>query len=554
MKNLSAVLLAFCLSALRVFGDDPVGNIENLTGSASARNAAGESRDLAKDAPVFLNDRITTGPGSKLTIRFADNTTVGQGENAELVINRYVYAPDDKGANAAAFRLVKGVFRFLTDQITKLNPEQFEVEANYGTIGIRGCELCFNLGADRDDVFIVALTGNENILFNLKDHPGGDRPTSLLIREAGIAVAMSRLEGLAQRRFEPDELRLFNFMAPQMPPAGGTGGGDTSGEAPAIHHGSAGRSQGPAGDGAEWGGSATTPLSDTGFPPAPSGVIDPAGTTPPPGNNQSQVNNVTDNTQFDQQSQDARPVLESTDGKPVSGDGSGNPPADDGNPAPTPPDGGGGSGGRVPPGSHIVSVGPSVEAASGSGLDWSWGIWASRIVYVDAAGVQHTVVRYTPKADSLKLDPADALAIATGNILYNLHGVGDAGATVVRGDRSAVLDGTATIDVNIGQGISPTWTGDFGMQDTSGNALQFQVNGIIGTGGDLQAPPGNPVNYNLNALGFQSTTPPTSSHIGGNLVGPGTGPNPINGAIVEFSFDHGPGNPIVHGVGGADLR
>ncbi len=44
------------------------------------------------------------------------------------------------------------------------------------------------------------------------------------------------------------------------------------------------------------------------------------------------------------------------------------------------------------------------------------------------------------------------------------------------------------------------------------------------------------------------------SHIGGNLVGPGTGPNPISGAVVDFSFDHGTGNPVVHGVGGADLR
>jgi len=526
MKNLSAVLVVLlCLPVLRVFGDDPIGKVEDLTGTATAQGASGEARGLAKDAPVFLNDRVTTGPASKLLIRFADNTIVGQGENAELVINRYVYAPGDRGANDAAFRLVKGVFRFLTDQITKLNPEHFEVQANYGTIGIRGCELAFNLLADRDDVLVVSLSGKENILFNLNEDPGGGRPTTLLIREAGIAVTMSRLEGFGQRRFEPGELQFFNFVFPKDSSRGENGGDDT-----------------------DWGETdepATSPGHDLSEEQGPDGKA------PSPGENQSDVNDVVDETQFDQQRQDAQTVLEDADGNPVSDEDSGAPPTTDENP---PRGGGDGSGGGTPPANQIVSVGPSVDVASGSGLDWSWGIWSRRVVYVDASGTEQTTVRYKHSTNGRNLDPADALAIATGNIRYSLRGAGDAGATVVRGDRSAVLDGTASIAVDIGQGISPTWFGDFGLQDTSGNSLQFKVNGVIGPDGDLQSPPGGPSSYNINALGFQSSTAPAGSHIGGNLVGPGTGPNPISGAVVDFSFDHGAGNPVVHGVGGADLR
>ena len=45
------IVLALCLSALRVFGDDSIGKIEDLTGTATAQDAAGASRELAKDGP-----------------------------------------------------------------------------------------------------------------------------------------------------------------------------------------------------------------------------------------------------------------------------------------------------------------------------------------------------------------------------------------------------------------------------------------------------------------------------------------------------------------------
>ncbi|MFH0909700.1 MAG: FecR family protein [bacterium] len=539
---LGAVLT--CLFASQAFALEPIGKVESLTGSATALSSGGGNRTLVITAPVFLNDKITTAADAKLTLRFIDNTTVGQGENAEMVIDTYVFNPADRGANSAAFRLLKGAFRFLTDQITKLNPEQFEVQATYGTIGIRGCDLGFDVSQARDDVFVVGLTGNESILFNLNDDPGGGRPTSLLVREAGIAVTMSPLEGFAQRRFEPSELdNLINLTSTQVEEvdSGADSGGGTSADMESFDVG------------APSDGNVEHTFSDAGMAGAgPALAADQVATV------------VADLRATDTRDEatDTRDEGGTVDGSPAdSGDvGEDSASLPDDNPTDTGLDDNSGDGGTVDSDSTtdnnfpITIPGNRTAVASGRGLDWSWDVWARDFTtyFEDGSTLMSTKYSIDSGGDFITAD--EQLAIATGPNLYHLAGNGDAASIVSYRNEAMLLRGSMSLYVTIGQGVPPTWQSYVNCgNNTAGDYLNFSASGDVGMDGSLETQSIN--NYQLSAYGFQLGIPPgkPDDMVHGHLVGPGTGPNPITGGLLKWTVDH-PNAPSVNGIGGADLH
>jgi hypothetical protein len=527
MKQLLPVLVAVLFGSMATLSSaaDQVGAVEELSGTASATDQAGATRRLGKGSAVHLGDRIATDADSKLLIRFVDDSTVGQGENAVLVINEYVFSPQSKAENNAAFRLVRGVFRFVTDKITKLNPEGYQVEGNYGTIGIRGCELGFDMNDERDDVLVISLGEREAVLIELQDRFRAGRDAfSTLVRDAGIAVTLSPTEGLVERRFDPSELN--RLIQATQPTPGLTAGDDDvltdddAGEPPQVR-----------------------PRSQDQQPPQ----------QPPP----QKVDEIVTETPIDQTQEPPSP--------PQDGAGDGNSPEDqniDG--AFVHPDGSGGNitpppsqepssqdGGNEPNRPTLEPAGPAFRADEGSGAGWAWGIWAKPFTSVDAAGNETRVYKYQLTTTSQNLDPAAYDAIFNQNVRYGLTGSGPAGAFITWGQQSLVLDGEGVFNVQVGGGAPGVWSGDFALGMQSPNQLQFTLSGDIGPGGAVQAGP--PANYTLNAFGLSWGTP-ASTEVGGNLVGPGTAANPISGILIRYSFDHGAGGPLVVGAAGADLQ
>ena len=551
-KILAAAALALFFAS-HAFASEPIGKVESLSGTATALGAGGESRTLAVGASVFLNDKLTTDAGSKLVIRFIDNTSVGQGESAEMVIDRYVFDPDNQSANTAAFKLLKGAFRFLTDQITKLNPEQFEVQATYGTIGIRGCELGFDVNADRDDVFVVGLTGNESILFNLNEEPGDGRSRTLLVREAGIAVTMSALEGFAQRRFDPAELdRLFNLTSPQAD-AGerDTDADQDSASADAGDGEATGSGEDESGDfgsfdaGAPSDGNADQTMADASVANADAAPAD-------------QVNDVVaEMPAADTREEDGSIGGTEGDGgsepdstvENGSGESSGDTASNDGG-----DDSSGNGDGDTPTSNFPITIpGEKSVVASGRGLDWSWDVWARDFTTIFEDGSTKTMTKYSIDSSGDFITADEQLAIATGSVLYNLAGNGDAASVVSYQDQAMLLLGSMSLYVTIGQGVSPTWQSYVTVGNNGGGSLNFSANGNVGMDGSLQT--ASIANYQLNAYGFQLGIPPGNpgDMVSGHLVGSGTGANPITGGLLKWTIDH-PNVPSVNGVGGADLH
>jgi formylglycine-generating enzyme required for sulfatase activity len=136
---------------------DAIGQIAAMEGQASAFGTNLQTRALSPKSPVFLRDRITTALGSRLQILFTDGTVLSLGEKGDIVVDEYVYSPARKDANKCGLRVLQGIARVVTGQITKLNPERFRTRTRMASIGIRGCDVAFSITPESEDVYVIAF-------------------------------------------------------------------------------------------------------------------------------------------------------------------------------------------------------------------------------------------------------------------------------------------------------------------------------------------------------------------------------------------------------------
>lgn len=114
--------------------------IESLKGSAQAQLAEQAIRQLETESPLYVGDKITTFDNTTIVLRFNDDTKFFIGENAEMVIDEFLFkAPEQE--NKFSTRVLKGTFRFVSGLIAKEKPEAMEVNTTVATIGIRGTQV-----------------------------------------------------------------------------------------------------------------------------------------------------------------------------------------------------------------------------------------------------------------------------------------------------------------------------------------------------------------------------------------------------------------------------
>lgn len=136
-----AVLLIVTLIGLPLAANaaDEIGVVDKVENEA--RIVSGDSAVAAIiGTPVHMRDELRTGAEGRLKIIFRDETVLTLGENASVVINRYVYDPD-KGAGEAMLLATKGAFRFATGRIKAMNKSKIAVTTPVADIGVRGTEF-----------------------------------------------------------------------------------------------------------------------------------------------------------------------------------------------------------------------------------------------------------------------------------------------------------------------------------------------------------------------------------------------------------------------------
>ena len=192
MKN-TILFLAVSLLVAGTVQAESIGLIVAVQGSATATGASGAVRKLALQSDVFLNDIIKTAPASRLQIMLNDDSLVAQGESSEMTIDEYVYNPGKASDNVFGARLGKGLFRTVTGKITDLNPDRFAVKTARATIGIRGCDLGYNITPSEDNISIITIPDGKKIFI---DPLLGDQ--SLMVESPSFVTVDDR--GMIQQR------------------------------------------------------------------------------------------------------------------------------------------------------------------------------------------------------------------------------------------------------------------------------------------------------------------------------------------------------------------
>ena len=101
-----------CMAAAQVVGS--VTRVQNQAQVGSTPAVSG--------TPVSMNQVIRTGPGARLRITFRDGTSLTLGENARIVVNRYVYNPASS-TGVLALNASRGAFS-VCNREDRLNDQQ----------------------------------------------------------------------------------------------------------------------------------------------------------------------------------------------------------------------------------------------------------------------------------------------------------------------------------------------------------------------------------------------------------------------------------------------
>lgn len=176
-------------------GESSAGSVDEVRGDAFA-DAHGQHRLLDRASPIFVHDRVGTGPGSRLTARLGRDTTLRLGERIRLVIGRFLI---DAGGE---FTLQDGAMLF--DRPAGRPPAKFQIRSPYGLIAVRGTRFfagpsngVFGIFVERGTVSVLA--GGRRVTLGAGKgtniaRPGGMPTTPVSWGEARIRSALDSVQ------------------------------------------------------------------------------------------------------------------------------------------------------------------------------------------------------------------------------------------------------------------------------------------------------------------------------------------------------------------------
>ncbi len=131
-----------------------IGGVEDIVNYAWSTIAPDPRDEIELEDDVYMNEVVETGEESALVLKFSDGSKLTLGENAKIVIDKYVFNPVSSTGEQAV-TLTKGAFRFVSGAIPKAS---VKITTPTVTIGIRGTELIFDV-ADDGETEMSTITG-----------------------------------------------------------------------------------------------------------------------------------------------------------------------------------------------------------------------------------------------------------------------------------------------------------------------------------------------------------------------------------------------------------
>jgi hypothetical protein len=228
------LLSAILLLSPSAFAAVDIGVAAAVRGKVSGAAPGAAGRVVETGLPVYQNDKITTGPDSKLQILLLDETTFTIGPNSEMTLDDFVYDPATNVGKVSA-KVAKGTFRFITGKVARKDPDSMKVKLNVGTIGIRGTMVA-GVAGEKEATIVLLGPGLNN---NADETPGAitasNEQGSVEVDQDGWGVNMKAGEKPSDPFQVPagqlDGILSGVASAPRGDGQdGGAGGGESAGE------------------------------------------------------------------------------------------------------------------------------------------------------------------------------------------------------------------------------------------------------------------------------------------------------------------------------------
>ena len=113
-----------------------------------------DGQPVAVGSPVHTNDTVSTGAKARLQVTFRDQTNLTLGENASVVIDRYVFDPD-AGIGEATLNTTKGAFRLATGRLSEMTKKNITVSSPFAAMAVRGTDFWWGSIQAQSGVLLV---------------------------------------------------------------------------------------------------------------------------------------------------------------------------------------------------------------------------------------------------------------------------------------------------------------------------------------------------------------------------------------------------------------
>ena len=158
VTNLRWILLVVLLIVLlpQLSYGAAIGNVVVQEGVTSVERE-GEESDLELESDIMFMDNVKTGKG-ELGITFIDDTNVAVSSQSSLVIDDFVYDPNNADGSKLALKVAAGTVRYASGNIAKLNRQNVDIRTPTAKIAVRG--TAFSMTVDEIGQSLIILLPN----------------------------------------------------------------------------------------------------------------------------------------------------------------------------------------------------------------------------------------------------------------------------------------------------------------------------------------------------------------------------------------------------------
>ena len=151
---LGLLLLQTSLLLLTIPAQAAVGTITSQQHDPASIERKKEKLEAKKGTGIEMNDLLKTGEG-KLGITFVDDTKLQMTENSKVLVDEFVYDPNQKDAGKLAIKVASGSARYASGQIAKNDPSKVKINTPTATVSVRGTDFTATVGELGDSTIIL---------------------------------------------------------------------------------------------------------------------------------------------------------------------------------------------------------------------------------------------------------------------------------------------------------------------------------------------------------------------------------------------------------------